>query len=809
MKLKSLKLENFRQHEDSYLEFNDGITVINGTNGSGKSTVLEAITWAIYGTEAARGNKDSIKFNRAKPRTKVLVELVFELDKDVFKVVRSLDKAEIYLNDNAAPVATSQQEVTKYLTDKLNMTKNEFFNTYFTGQKELNFLKNQGAMERRKFISKVLGYDRIREAQEASRADRNGLEKEISGLNQGLGDIETLKEEKKEVKAKLKEIQTTRDVKQKEFTQVSEKMAKIEPQWEEIRKFKESYDKLTMENKYLTDKLEDIEKNITDLEGQIKDLEAKSKELEGFSCIEDEYKSLETQIAKQQELQEKDTLRQQFSLQIKNLEEQISYKQKELDEIVKSGKEKRAKIEKLPEINTEINEINSKIQQINSDLSAIKREKQVLISQKQQEIKKVERQLIVILEKGENGSCPTCERPLKLEFDKVTGNFRTQIENLNTEIKNIEEEKISSSDEEIKKLKEQKALKDSEYKEFASIEGSYNTERERYKLVKAEIEANSKEFEKAKEELARIPEGFNLEVLKNLREQITPLRERYDKFLALKAELSGFDRVKSQYEAVLKTKIETQEKQKAISEELSGLNYSEEKYLETEKAHKELRDVFHNFREELVRVTSEENSIAKELDRIKKIEEENREKAELIKQKQEELDLLHELDRFYGQLWEKLNNSARPEISELAGKFLSDLTDNRYSMLELNEKYEICLHDDGEIKPVISGGEEDIVNLCIRLAVSQIIALRSGKALSLLILDEIFGSLDESRRQNTIGLLRSLTENFEQVILITHIDDMKDDIDNIINVEFDPESGSSKVTVQKLESQAELIGSLL
>ena len=151
------------------------------------------------------------------------------------------------------------------------------------------------------------------------------------------------------------------------------------------------------------------------------------------------------------------------------------------------------------------------------------------------------------------------------------------------------------------------------------------------------------------------------------------------------------------------------------------------------------------------------------------------------------------MDRFYGQFWEKLNNQARPEISELAGKFLVDLTDGRYSELELNEKYEICLHDDGEIKPVISGGEEDLVNLCVRVAISQIIAQRSGKTLSLLILDEIFGSLDENRRSNVVTLLRNLTNNFEQVILITHIEDIKDEIDNIITIDYDPEKGCSKI----------------
>ena len=80
------------------------------------------------------------------------------------------------------------------------------------------------------------------------------------------------------------------------------------------------------------------------------------------------------------------------------------------------------------------------------------------------------------------------------------------------------------------------------------------------------------------------------------------------------------------------------------------------------------------------------------------------------------------------------------------------------------------LLDDGDPKPVISGGEEDIANLALRLAISQMIAERAGQPLSLLILDEIFGSLDEDRRAAVVDLLRSLADRFPQVILITHID---------------------------------------
>jgi len=65
VKLHRLRLVNFRQHADTEIVFGDGITGIIGPNGSGKTSLLEAIAWAIYGNPAARGDKDSIRNLRA------------------------------------------------------------------------------------------------------------------------------------------------------------------------------------------------------------------------------------------------------------------------------------------------------------------------------------------------------------------------------------------------------------------------------------------------------------------------------------------------------------------------------------------------------------------------------------------------------------------------------------------------------------------------------------------------------------------------------------------------------------------------
>src|SRR4029078_12667735 len=100
-----------------------------------------------------------------------------------------------------------------------------------------------------------------------------------------------------------------------------------------------------------------------------------------------------------------------------------------------------------------------------------------------------------------------------------------------------------------------------------------------------------------------------------------------------------------------------------------------------------------------------------------------------------DLTLHQELDRALTDLRTDLNQSLRPELSELASIFVRDLTNGRYTDLELCESYVAALGDEGDPKQVISGGEEDIANLALRLAISQMIADRAGHPCSLLILE--------------------------------------------------------------------------
>src|SRR5262249_52960380 len=116
MQINRLRLVNFRQHADTTLEFETGLTGVVGPNGAGKTTLLEAIAWAMYGTAAARGNRDSIRRRSAPPRSRVEVELDFGLGPHRYRVSRSLQGAALYQDGEASPIANSSAAVTDKVT---------------------------------------------------------------------------------------------------------------------------------------------------------------------------------------------------------------------------------------------------------------------------------------------------------------------------------------------------------------------------------------------------------------------------------------------------------------------------------------------------------------------------------------------------------------------------------------------------------------------------------------------------------------------------------------------------------------------
>jgi exonuclease SbcC len=92
-----------------------------------------------------------------------------------------------------------------------------------------------------------------------------------------------------------------------------------------------------------------------------------------------------------------------------------------------------------------------------------------------------------------------------------------------------------------------------------------------------------------------------------------------------------------------------------------------------------------------------------------------------------------------------------------------------------------------------SGGEAFRINFAIRLALSKVLAQRAGARLQTLVIDEGFGSQDVSGRQRLIEAINTIKPDFEKILVITHMDEIRDAFPTRIEVEKTPHG--SKITL--------------
>ena len=144
-------------------------------------------------------------------------------------------------------------------------------------------------------------------------------------------------------------------------------------------------------------------------------------------------------------------------------------------------------------------------------------------------------------------------------------------------------------------------------------------------------------------------------------------------------------------------------------------------------------------------------------------------------QELEEARLAHYYGEKLGQLFAEYRHdliaSIRPSLADLSSRLFSDMTDGKYSLVELDEKYNLRVMDSGAFYGVdrFSGGEKDLANLCLRLAISLALTESAGMQRSFVILDEVFGSQDNQRKELILKSMGKLKNRFPQILLITHI----------------------------------------
>ncbi|UCG87066.1 MAG: AAA family ATPase [Gemmatimonadota bacterium] len=796
MQLQRLRLVNFRQHADTELIFGPGITAIIGPNGSGKTTLLEAIAWAFYGNPAARGSRDSIRRYRAPARSQVKVEVDFVLGAHEFHVERGLYNAALSQDGQDEPLANSQQEVTAHVTRVLGMTRDEFFNTYFTGQKELAVMGTMGPTDRARFLSRVLGYDRLKLAQDKLREHRSRRRSELVGLEQGLADEAELKAELKQARGRV--TAATRRVKLVTDT-VGETRRALEtegPAWTRMVEIRESVLSLDSEARVAERDVREARREFERLDKELAEaldartqLESVAAELAPVGPLTEELEQLERQA-------QAAGRRRALAGQLREIGEQSDRMRQRVTQLGDTDRLLARAVAALEQARTDLAQAEVDAERAHTTWIRDRQDAETKRQSLRDQYRDLQKQKERIVVAGPEGTCPTCARSLGTEYETVLAAIDRQLEEIAIDGKYFNQ-RVSQLSEEPKELQEARLRSDTlaevverSVQEAARCEDRVQERRD----AEAELHRLESRLAELDKEIAELPDAYDADRQEEVREQLRVLDPVRKKSIELQVKAEGAEQLVGEAELAEKKLSDHEARFERLRSSIASLGFSDEKYAEVRARYEKAEAAVREAELELASVQGDLKAAETGRDQVERRLKERKEREAQVRTIKRDLRMHDELDRGFHDLRLELNAAMRPEIAERASTFLSDLTDARYSELELDEQYRTTVIEDGVPKPVISGGEEDLVNLVLRLAISQMVAERAGQPLSLLVLDEIFGGLDESRRYNVVELLRRLGVRFPQVILITHIETVRNGVDRVLRVEFDQRGSTAVVT---------------
>ena len=506
-------------------------------------------------------------------------------------------------------------------------------------------------------------------------------------------------------------------------------------------------------------------RNKTDVyQNEIKNLEQKKDDLdlllkkstENISITKKEVEALERRYANAKKESEKIQKNKEKLTEKKTLFENKEKLQEEIKKLQSKIKDRQQSIDKQQKKITAFKNLESEIKTTESNLSKAEDATEIIIKKierKKTLIKSIEEAVTDIdykrkkIEKiGSDAKCPTCERVLGDQYTAL-----------------------------IQKFDEKKHKKDKEKESFLKTLGTEQNEYERLSREQRALQKKRNYLQTQLREKERIDTTIKnvLTEINREKKEIEDKEKQLMKIGKVEFNLNEYESIKRRVEILRKE-----------------LDYSL-------KIFQEKKDRLNKGKIDLVKKESDKKSVLQEIKNLKHNIKELEEFKKRIKEEKKNVQHLRMLNEIMSSFRTYLISQIRPTLSLYASELFDQLTDGKYSEIELDENYNLIVYDNGVPHNIerFSGGEEDLANLCIRLAISEVITEKAGSVFNFIILDEIFGSQDNIRKQNIIKALSSFSSKFRQIFLITHIEEIKNFMENAITV-LEEENGESKIKIE-------------
>lgn len=774
--IKEIEMKGFMRYIEKTsppLSFPHKFTVITGKTGSGKTSILDAVTFALY-KRTSRTDVQGIKISDVC-RPGGYVRVLFTQSGEEYEVERGFtSKSSPYLalRKNSKNIEGNIKELEKIIEEVIGLDYDGFRNSTFVRQEEMKGLGAERGAVRLSIFQKLFRLETFEKAEAKVARKLDGIKREIRSLETELkvrgehvgrlpklkGEMEGKKafiaEEKKKLTGMSLSLEkmagevTDLAVKHDEYTSVKDRIVSLTERLEKSRK------KLTLARTENI-KVEPLKKTVKELEKTLKDYDNILSEGESLRELQNRYQSVKRELDR--DMTHLDSLNKEKELEQKKLSSRIAEYEKRIAKLSTTIDKDEAfdTLRKEGSLSERVKRIGMELKWL-KDREGIVRELKVERKEAEGELKELREKTAGINEDSFVLSEIEVEvERTKKDMDELLGNYMGKLEATSTRIK--------EHDTKLKEL----GFGDSQRKRISEI---------RQRIT--DLKRKRGELEKTRKKLEDIGDKTSL---------IADLESR----------IEGME-----------------QEQKELEQKVAELKGEEEKYLkvrhEQERARRE--------REVLLSAISGAEG---EIKRLESQMDELKEVKKYMGQKEEELRELKKQGEIHYILKEKIFhrrgivmfaiNQLLPQLSLETSSNLSDLTDGRFSKVRLssyeeNSRYGISIAvagPDSEWHDVLefSGGEKTQINAALRFAIAKELASlpqvgRTYGRMKTLFIDEgDLGSLDtEVSRQLFVRKLFSMGEFFEKIILITHLSEVAEQFPGRIMVYMTPEQ-ESKIQV--------------
>jgi len=837
-----LTLSGFLSYRDPVeLDFTTfELACISGPNGAGKSSLLDAFTWALFG-QARKHDESLINLQSSAAE----VALVFEYEGNTYRVQRTLPRGKTTILEFQIwePTEAKWKALTReslratqaFIDHTLRLDYETFVNASFFLQDKADQFTQQRSGDRKRILGSILGLDAWEEYKQRAGERRKQAEAEIASLdgrlaeiNTELGEEEARSERLASLQADLKRLSKARKTQE----QLLEQARKVDATLSEQRKL------VSMIGR----QLEGACRRQDELDQR---LSARQRERDEFALKVEKASEIEAAYAGWQayraDLERWDQVAARFrehesrrQAPLMEMGEEKARLTKELEGLVDAEKTVQGQQASKVEHEKQLTAAQAELRQVEEALNQrqgldvelqFARQRQADARAENPRLKAEMDQLkarLNQLSQTEGAVCPLCGRPLE------THDRLQLIDEINAQGKELGDRfranaaYLKEADQLVAEIEQQ-------------ITGLAAIEHERLVHMQAITRLNGQlEFiQKAQEDWERLglPRSIEIRSILEMEAFAPEARELLDK---IDEELKAIG-----YDAAAHDACRRQEAASRVAEsEYRGLETARAALQPLEREIGDAQGQLATSREEITRLQQEyDDSSARlaaaqaeapDLDATERslhelLEQENRLRMEVGAAQQKVLVLkdlkvrlreitgqreeyarqvgqLKQLERAFGKdgVPALLIEQALPEIETRANELLDRLSEGNMSVRfatqaqfkdkkreDLKETLDILISDGAGTRDyeLYSGGEAFRVNFAIRLALSELLARRAGARLQTLVVDEGFGSQDAMGRQHLIEAINVVKKDFAKVLVITHIDELKEAFPNRIEVE--------------------------